>query len=120
MVEAGTLCINADVEKYSGKNGNATADAEAYTNVLILEAEGIICATSRYDYVTNYGDLTAITKEMLRDATACLAAIQVIAYDMSGYTSRIEAENMINILWAKWLQAKAIIQDQKFVTWSKS
>lgn len=119
MVEAGTLCINGDVEKYAGTNASSTADAEAYTNVYILEAEGTICATSRYDYVTNYASLTAIAKEMLRDATACLAAIQVIAYDMSGYTSRIEAENMINILWAKWNQAKSIIQDQKFVTWSK-
>lgn len=120
MAEAGTLCINADVEKFSGTNGNATADAEAYTNVYILEAEGIICVVARYDFVTNYASLTAIAKEFLRDATASLAAISVIAYDMSGYTTRIEAEDMINILWSKWQQAKKRIEDQKFVTWSKS
>jgi len=85
-----------------------------------LEAEGEICATARYDFVTNYASLTAIAKEFLRDATASLAAISVIAYNMSGYTSRIEAENMINILWTKWGNAKKLIEDQKFVTWSKS
>lgn len=120
MAEAGTLCINADVEKFSGANGNVTADAEAYTNVYILEAEGIICVLARYDFVTGYANITAIAKEFLRDATASLAAISVIAYDMSGYTSRIEAENMINILWAKWKQARKLIEDQKFVTWSKT
>lgn len=120
MAEAGTLCINANVEHFSGANGSATADAEAYTNVYILEAEGIICAAARYDFVTNYALLTDRAKEFLRDATAGLAAISVISYDMSGYTSRIEAENMINILWAKWKQAKKLIEDQKFVTWSKT
>jgi hypothetical protein len=120
MAEEGTLCGNGDVEKYSGANGSATADVEGYTNVYIKEAEGIICGLARYDFVTNYSSLTAIAKEMLREAAACLAAIAVISYDMSGYTSRIEAEDMINILWEKFKILKPIIEDQKFVTWSQS
>lgn len=120
MVEQGTLCINADVEFYSGANGNSTADAQANTNVYIKEAEGVIVAIARFDFVGNYSSLTTISQETLREATAIYAAIGVIAYDMSGYTSRIEAEDMINILWAKWRVLKKIIEDQKWVTFAKT
>jgi len=120
MVEGGTLCVNGDVEKYSGTNANATADAEAYTNIFILEAEGVIVGIARFDFVGSYSDLTSIAKELLREAAATYAAIGVIAYDMSGYTSRIEAEDMINVLWAKFRQLKKIFEDQKWVTFAKS
>ena len=120
MVEAGTLCINEDVEKKSGTKASATSDAEAYTNVYILMAEGEISGIGRYDYVTNYSDLTNIAKEFLRFASASLAAIFVISYDMSAYTSRIEAEDMLNILWAQWSRARKRLLDQKVVTWAKS
>lgn len=100
MAEAGTLCINADVLKKAGANANTTATAEAYTNVFIKEAEGHLCASARYDWVTNYADVSAIGKEILRDAASAYAAVQAINYDMSGFTSRQEALTMVNILWA--------------------
>lgn len=118
MVEAGTLCIITDVEKFAGANCSATSKAEDYTNVYILEAEGLISAAGRYDFVTNYTLLTAIGKEFLRNAAASLAAISVIMYDMSGFTTRIEAEDMVNVLWAKWRTMLKIITDQKFETWA--
>lgn len=100
MAEEGTLAINADVAKYAGANANTTASAEAYTNVYIKMAEGRVCLDTRYDWVTNYSSVSDIGKEILRDAVAAYAAIKVIEYDMSGFTSRQEALTMINILWA--------------------
>lgn len=100
MAEAGTLCINADVEKKAGLNASATSTAEAYTNVYILEAEAQLCTAARYDYVTNYASVSTIGKEILRDAASSYAAVLAINYDMSGFTSRQEALTMINILWA--------------------
>lgn len=120
MVEAGTLCGNTDVEKYSGLNANSTADAEAYTNVYILEAEGVIVALARFDFVGSYSDLTSIAKEFLREAAAVYAALGVIMYDMNSYTSRIEAEDMVNVLITKWETAKAIILNQDWVDFSKT
>lgn len=118
MAEEGTLCVIEDVISLAGENANATAIAEANVNLCEQRAEGQICGLARYDFVTNYASLTDIAKEILRKATATLAAIDVICYDMSGYTSRIEAEDMLNILWANFRQLKTIIEDQKFVTWS--
>jgi hypothetical protein len=118
MAELGTLCTKEDVAKYAGENANADAIDEVFCNVAILESEGLICALARYDFVTNYASLTSIAKEFLRHATATLTAIASISYDMSGYTSRVEAEDMLNLLLSKWKACEALLLDQKIVTWS--
>jgi len=100
MVEAGTLCVNADVVKKSGLYANTTAIAEASTNVLIKEAEGTVCAACRYDIVTNYASLSTIAKEFFRDMVSSYAAVMAAIYDMGGYTDRQEATTILNINWA--------------------
>lgn len=102
MAEAGTLAINDNVVKKAGANHNTTYSAEAYTNVYIKLAEGKVCLDSRYDWVTNYASVSTIGKEILREAVSCLAAVDVINQDMSGFTSRQEAIQMINVLWARY------------------
>lgn len=113
MVEAGTLCTNGDVEKKSGAFGNATADAETYTNVYIKMAEGKICVAARYDLVTNYASISTIAKEFLRDITSAYAAIMVIGYDFSGYKTE-EAMSQVNILWAQYSEGVKQLNDEKF------
>jgi len=110
MVEAGTLCGQADVAKLSGANANTTSVAEAYTNVYIKLAEGLLSGAARYDWVTNYASVSAIGKEILRDAAASYSAVMVIGYDMSGYTSRQESLIMVNILWAKFQETMRLLQ----------
>ena len=114
MVEAGTLCINADVEKKSGLYGNATADAEAYTNVYIKMAEGFVCAQARYDYVTNYASVSAIGKEFLRNIVSSLAAWYVINYEMGGYTSGSESQVMLDINYATVVEGVKLLRDDKY------
>lgn len=115
MAEAGTLCINADVVKKSGANVSTVSIAEAYTNVYIKQAEGKICLDTRYDWVTNYASVSTIGKEILRDAVSAYAAVQVINYDMSGFTSRQEALIMVNILWAIYREnVNQITKDNKY------
>lgn len=102
MTEAGTLCTQPQVAMKAGANVSAVSVAEAYTNVYILMAEGQLSAAARYDWVTNYASVSAIGKEILRDAASSYAAVQVLNYDMSGFTSRQEALTMVNILWASF------------------
>lgn len=116
MADEGTFCTTAEVERKAGANCSATSKAEAYTNQYVQEAEGVICAVARYDYVTNYASCTTIGKELLREAASNLAAIYVIQYDMSGFTSRIEAEDMINILRDAALRALSLLRDDKVKT----
>lgn len=97
MVEAGTLCTNGNVGYMAGANCSATATAEAFTNVVILLAEGIIKEETSYDWVANYASVNANRKEALRAAAASLAAMFVISYDMSG-TSQREMETRLDVL----------------------
>jgi len=116
MAEAGTLCINEDVEKASGANASATADVEAYTNVYILMAEGFVCAQSRYDWVTNYAGISAIGKEFLREITSSWAAIKVINYNMANYSTKIESQVMLDVLWSVVTEGINLLRDEKFRT----
>lgn len=100
MVEAGTLCINADVLKKAGADASSTSTAEAYTNVYIKMAEAQLCTSARYDWVTNYTSVSTIGKEILRDAASSYAAVLAINYDMTGFQTRQEALTIVNILWA--------------------
>ena len=110
MAEEGTLCTNADVLKHAGANASSTSIAEAYTNVFIQEIEGQICSSARYDFVTNYASVSAIGKEILRHAAASGAAVYVINYNMSGFTSRQEALIMVNILWAAFQKTLTLLE----------
>lgn len=113
MAEEGTLCNNADVLKKAGANANSTATAEAYTNVFIKEAEGYICAITGYDWKTNYATLSTVGKELLRDIASSLAAIKAINYDMSGFTSRTEAQTMIDVNYSMAVDGlNVIIEDR--------
>lgn len=115
MAEEGTLAINADVLKKAGANASTVSKAEAYTNVYIKEAEGLLCTASRYDWKTNYASISTIGKEILRDAVASYAAVKVINYDMSNFSSRQEAIIMINILWACWSETfKLLTKDNNY------
>ena len=111
-----TLCSGADLAKKAGANASAISSLSgAYTEVYIKEAEGKICLDTRYDWVTNYSSVSTIGKEILRQACSCLAAISVINYDMSGFTSRQEALIMINVLWAQYSEIVAkIVKDNNY------
>ena len=114
MVSAGVLCTDVHV-KMKAKNISADIDSGdfAETDVFIADAEGTICAIGRYDFVTNYGTLDDKTKLMLRDMASSLAAIMCITYDMSGFTSRVEAEDMVNILRDNAMRGMAILREWK-------
>lgn len=115
MAEEGTLAINANVVYKAGANHNTTYSAEAYTNFYIKLAEGKICLDTRYDWVTNYASVSTIGKEILREAVSCLAAIDVISVDMSGFSSRQEALIRVNVLWARYSDIVAkIVKDNNY------
>lgn len=116
MVEVFTSGQAAIVKAGAGVSPTISASGQVITRFL-EESEAFINLTSRYDYTANWTSLDTNTKKALAEASANLAGIYLIEYDMSGYTSRIEAEDMINILWARFLQIIDEIKDQKAVTY---
>jgi hypothetical protein len=104
-----TLCDSGAVKLKAGVNAS-TLSGTQYTQ-LINQAECFINDSARTDYVSKYSGLAADKKQILQDASSCHAAIAVINYDMSGFTSRQEALIMINILWARLQECMRLLKD---------
>lgn len=113
MADTGIFATTAEVQRKAGANASATSKAEAYVNDYMTQAESTINAMTRYNWSDAYGSLNADVKGILKEVASNLAAIYVIQYDMSGFTSRIEAEDMINVLRDGALRGMSILRDKK-------
>ena len=101
------------MERKAGKNASTVSKAEAYVNQYMTEAESLINVTCRFNFSDVYSTLNVDVKEILKEVASSLAAIPVIQYDMAGYTSRIEAEDMVNIMRDAALRGLSILRDKK-------
>lgn len=114
MADEGIYTKNADIQAEAGINANATAKATAATDVYVLNVEAVINSVSRYNWSDAYtAGLNADVKGILTETGACLCANKVIKAEMSGYTSRIEAEDMINVNRDTALRNLQILRDKK-------
>ena len=114
MADFGIYTKNADILARCGANANVTAKATAATDIYVLNVEAFINCATRYnwsDAVT--AGLNADVEGILTETGACLCAIYVIQWDMSGYTTRTAAENMVNILRDTVLRNLSILRDKK-------
>jgi len=113
MADTGIFATTAEVERKAGANCSATSKAEAYVNDYMTQVESQINAMARYNFSDAYSGLDADVKGLLKEIASNLAAIYVIQYDMSGFTSRVEAEDMINVLRDAALKGLSILRDKK-------
>jgi len=90
------IADTADVAGFMGKNVDA-----GYTvtmqDLVGVYTEAFLCNLVKYDIVSNWGTLSAIYKLMFSEYACRAIAIEAIKYETSGYSDRIEAEDMINI-----------------------
>ena len=94
-----TLCTSGAIIFKAGANASSAATTSgAMLADFCDEAEGQFCFRTRFDWVANWADVGANFKPAIADAVSDLAAMKVMNYDMSGYTSRQEAGTMLDIL----------------------
>ena len=116
MADVGIYATNAQIIARAGAKASATSKAVAWTDAVILDCENVINVLCRKIFAVDAAAFTALsvsTKYVLTDAAACLCAIYVIQYDLSGFTTRIEAEDMINILRDAFLRDVSLLRDKK-------
>ena len=109
------MTTEAEIQQKAGANVNVAFDTTMMT-ASNLRAENIINCVTRNNYSDSFSTDNIDVKQILSDFCSSFVAIEAIAYDMSGYTSRIEAEDMINILRDGMLRAMSILRDQNVVT----
>jgi len=115
MADAGQFAKDADILLRVGTGASATVKAAGWFDTIIIDVEGVINVMTRFDWSTldSGTALNATVRGILIDTGASLAAIQGITWDMSGYTSRTEAEDMINVLRDTALRNISILRDEK-------
>ena len=117
MAYAGVFCTVAEMQFKAGENRDATGDVEANHTQLAKEVESYINILCRYNFTDNYTSLNEDVRRILKEAASNYGAIYLISYNMAGYTSRVEAEDMINILMHRFNACVKLLQDQKSITY---
>lgn len=105
-----------EFEYKCGEGASLLATSEAYANSYIEQAESVINMVCRKVFAVDSAAFAALpdtTKHILTEVASNLAAIYAIQYDMSGFSSRIEAEDMINILRDAALRGLSLLRDTK-------
>lgn len=111
MADTGIFTNRTEVLRMAGANASSVSTAEAYTNDFITQAESLINAQTRTNWSDLYSSLNVDVKGILKMAAACWSAMAVINYDMSGFTSRVEAETMLDVLRDRFVQCMKTLDD---------
>ena|SRR3990167_2966287 len=115
MADTGIFATTAEVSRRAGANASATSNVEAYINDYMTQAESFINAATHKNWSDVYSTLNVDVKGILKKAASCLAAIDVINFDMSGFTSRAEAELMIKVLYRLAKDCIKVLEGNAFV-----
>ena len=122
MADDSIMCSQVEMLQKAGANVSSTLNAATdttfvYSNAFIGQAESTINAMTRFNWSDWYvGTPNTDVQHILTEATSNLAAIYCIQYDMSGYTSRGEAESMITVLRDGFMRNISILRDIKVQT----
>lgn len=113
MAHTGIFATAAECASKVGENVDTTGWIEANINQWCAEAESEINCQCRYNFSDRYASLNADVKKILTAACTSYVAICGICYNLAGFTSRIEAEDMINVLRDTYLRLIKILKDDK-------
>lgn len=116
MTNAGQFAQDADILLRLPTGCSATVKAAGYFDKIILDVEAVINCICRFDWdkQDTASTLNTSVRGILIETGACLAAIEGIIFDMTtGFSSRIEAEDCINVLRDISLRNLSILRDKK-------
>jgi hypothetical protein len=113
MAHTGIFATKAQCDAAVGENVDTTGWTEANINSWCLMSESIINSYTRYNWSDAYGTLNVDVKYILSAASAAWVAMQGITYNMSGYSSRIEAETMLDVHRDWFLKCIDLLVEQK-------
>lgn len=121
MADDSIMCSQIEMLQKAGANVSTTLNAATdttfvYSNAFIGQAESVINVMTRYNWSDDFAGLNVDVKKILTDTASNLAGIYCIQFDMSGYSSRGEAESMITVLRDAAMRNINILRDKKSET----
>ena len=113
MAHQGIFATSAECIFKMGNGYDSVKVDEDRINELCLQAESYINVLCNFNFSDVYAaTLNVDVKYILSEAASNLVAIYGIQYDMSGYNSSREAENIINVNWARFNQCIKLLNGQ--------
>ena len=107
-----TLTISAAALAKAGANFNPAVSG-ALLDKFSDQTEGKINAITRRDWIGLSASTLTNFKGILDECASSDIAIKIINYDMSGYTSRTEAQTMLDVNRDIFKECIAAINDEK-------
>jgi len=100
------------------QKAGAGMDPNVASSALILsqvseEAESFINVSTRINYSDTYSGLNADVKMILQECASDIGAMYLINYNMAGYTSRVEAQTMLDFLRDRIEKDIVLLTDKK-------
>ena len=109
---ASIFATTAEVQRKVGTNASTVSNVVAFIDDYMTQAESLINTATEINWSDAYAGLNADVKGILKLAASAKAAMMVIQYDMSGFTSRQEALTMLNVLRDEYKLAMAELDKQ--------
>ena len=113
MAHEGIFATSDEILVKAGENIDATGATEARINAICLQVESEINAVTRRNWSDDYAGLNADVKGLLSLAESNGVAIYLIIFNMENYTTRVEGEDMINVLKVRANECLKLLEDQK-------
>jgi len=108
---AWTLCTSGAAIAKAGANANSTIVASGATLAEWSdEVEGTICAITRKDWVSS--PPSANFMGILEDTASDGIAMKIISYSIPDYSSKAEAQTMLNVLDRNMTRNLEVLKDQ--------
>lgn len=118
MAFTGKFATQQEIFDRAGKNVSLSAQVDVTVNNFAAQSESIINLVTRRNWSDDFASANEDVKRILSAASAAYCARHMIAFDMSGnaspgLTSRVEAEDMINVQRDDFLFLLNVLLDQK-------
>jgi hypothetical protein len=117
MAHEGIFATKANCDAMAGELVDTTGYSEANINAWCLQAESFLNCLAKYNYSDKFSTLNVDVKYILTEYEARYVAICAISYNMAGYTTRTEAENMINVHIYRMKQIEFLIANNNYGTY---
>lgn len=112
MVYAANIVTVAEMQFFAGENVDATGNVDANHIFLQDHAEAYLSNLLKFELTTAaFTALNATKKVIISEWAARYAANELIKFNMEGYTSRVEAEDLININIARMKEIERLLED---------
>jgi len=103
-----TTAVKVQFQLENFESGATSGEVET----LINHAEGIVTAITKTKWQKTI-------PQLIEAATTHLAALLLLQHDPSGLSSTSEAAFEADILWAFWIEEKALLQDPSIIQFLK-